>query len=465
MSDTTTMLYMPLGEIHAPAWNPRQHIDEEGLEELRQSVESIGVIQPLLVRPVNGQIELVAGSRRLEAAKRAELAEVPVVVRDLDDLAAAQVAVAENIQREEMPPLDEAGAYQHLLDVGEPVNAISRALGVTVNRVRRRLRLLALSEPVRQALTDRQITIDHADTMTRVPVEQQGAALNQCFHQLYEGSYAARDSPFETAPVRRLKDWVEQNVVVSLDPEVVEDYFPELIADDEVPAPAAVPTLLKLSDQYNPSPDTKDQGLIERARWIEIGDGYYCSKEECDNVQEGVIVHGGRIRRLRCCATPGCPVHRPPAPKAERPSGPRHDYAAEERRRKDLEKRWNAEKASVFKAFAEHVADLELTDELVRRVMSLDAGERFLQKAFGKDWESSADNIGQVLACNAVARAGWSREEFARVTKEWGFKMPRRPPAKRKAAAKKKTRAKKTTRKRAASKPAATPAADAGGEA
>ena len=95
---------------------PRTHIEEHSLEELAQSIRGNGVLQPILVRVVEGRYEIVAGERRWRAAQRAGLLKVPVVVRDIDDSQLLQVALIENIQREKLNPIEEAQAYRRLSD-------------------------------------------------------------------------------------------------------------------------------------------------------------------------------------------------------------------------------------------------------------------------------------------------------------------------------------------------------------
>ena len=108
---------LPLGKLQAGKYQPRTRMDEGSLQELAASIRAQGVMQPILVRPVSAEkYEIIAGERRFRAAHSAGLAEVPVLVKDVPDQAAAAMALIENIQREDLNPLEEAQGIQRLLD-------------------------------------------------------------------------------------------------------------------------------------------------------------------------------------------------------------------------------------------------------------------------------------------------------------------------------------------------------------
>ena len=115
--DGTAFREVPVSSVTPNPYQPRRHFDEEALASLSASIRELGVLQPLLVRMLEtGEYQLIAGERRWRAAKRAGLPTVPVIVKDIDDLGSLEQAVVENLHRRDLNPLEEAAAYQQLLD-------------------------------------------------------------------------------------------------------------------------------------------------------------------------------------------------------------------------------------------------------------------------------------------------------------------------------------------------------------
>jgi ParB family chromosome partitioning protein len=142
---------------------PRTSIDEGTLEELAQSIRSNGVIQPILVRPSGSRYEIVAGERRWRAAQRAGLLKVPVTIRDVDDASLLQVALIENIQREDLNPIEEAQAYRRLADELQlSQESIAGAVGKDRATVANYVRLLRLPAEVRNDLASNALSMGHA---------------------------------------------------------------------------------------------------------------------------------------------------------------------------------------------------------------------------------------------------------------------------------------------------------------
>jgi ParB family chromosome partitioning protein len=142
---------------------PRTSIDEHTLEELAQSIRSNGVIQPILVRPSGNRYEIVAGERRWRAAQRAGLLKVPVTIRDIDDANLLQVALIENIQREDLNPIEEAQAYRRLADeLKLSQEAIASSVGKDRATVANYVRLLRLPVEVRNDLASNALSMGHA---------------------------------------------------------------------------------------------------------------------------------------------------------------------------------------------------------------------------------------------------------------------------------------------------------------
>ncbi len=155
---------LPVDRLRAGKYQPRTRMDEGSLYELAESIRSQGVMQPVLVRPVGGgDWEIIAGERRVRAARLAGLAEVPVLVRDVPDEAAAVMALIENIQREDLDPLEEARGLQRLTEeFGLTHERAAQAVGRSRSAASNLLRLLNLTEPVQQMLAAGDLEMGHA---------------------------------------------------------------------------------------------------------------------------------------------------------------------------------------------------------------------------------------------------------------------------------------------------------------
>ncbi len=152
-------------------YQPRREMDPEALEELTNSIRTQGVIQPLIVRPVaNMMYEIIAGERRWRAAQLAGLTEVPVIIRDVPDEAALAIALIENIQRENLNPIEEAVALQRLIDEFEMTHQqVAESVGKSRTSVTNLLRLLALPDAVKVMLDRGQLEMGHARTLITLP--------------------------------------------------------------------------------------------------------------------------------------------------------------------------------------------------------------------------------------------------------------------------------------------------------
>jgi ParB family transcriptional regulator, chromosome partitioning protein len=170
---------LPLKQLEPNPKQPRQHFDEAALEELTASIREKGVLQPLLVRPKGKKYEIVAGERRFRAATRAGLQEVPVVVRDLSDLETLEIALIENLQRQDLGAMEEARAYNQLLELGTTQDEVAKAVGKARSTITNSLRLLQLSKDAQLALEDGSITAGHARAILAQPAADRDWALEQ----------------------------------------------------------------------------------------------------------------------------------------------------------------------------------------------------------------------------------------------------------------------------------------------
>ncbi len=151
---------------------PRRAFAADALDQLAQSIRQKGIVQPLIVRSIgqDGQYEIVAGERRWRAAQIAGLHEVPVVVRDFDDVEVLEIAIIENIQREDLNPIEEALAYRQLIDrFGHTQEKLAEALSRSRSHVTNLLRLLTLPGPVQDLLTAGALSAGHARALVSAP--------------------------------------------------------------------------------------------------------------------------------------------------------------------------------------------------------------------------------------------------------------------------------------------------------
>ncbi len=155
-----------VANLHPGVYQPRHGFGEEELKNLADSIREKGVLQPLLVRPLadgEGQFEIIAGERRWRAAQLAQVHELPVIVRDFDDRETLEVALIENLQRQDLSPLEEAEGYKRLQDeFSHTQEALADALGKSRPHVANMLRLLALPEAIKTMLDDGRISAGHA---------------------------------------------------------------------------------------------------------------------------------------------------------------------------------------------------------------------------------------------------------------------------------------------------------------
>jgi ParB family transcriptional regulator, chromosome partitioning protein len=166
---------LKLTQLQAGKYQPRTRMDEGSLYELAESIKAQGVMQPILVRPVApGRYEIIAGERRMRAAKLAGLDEVPVLVREVPDEAAAAMALIENIQREDLNPLEEAQGLKRLTDeFGLTHEQAAQSVGRSRSAASNLLRLLNLTEPVQQMLMAGDIDMGHARALLPLDGAQQ----------------------------------------------------------------------------------------------------------------------------------------------------------------------------------------------------------------------------------------------------------------------------------------------------
>ena len=166
-----SLVEIPVGDLSPNPNQPRVHFDEESLSDLAASIREIGVLQPLLVRQLaDGSYQLIAGERRWRAAQRAGLATVPAVVKTTDDMSSVEQALVENLHRQDLAPLEEAGAYQQLIDdFSLTHDDVAKRVGKSRSSITNSLRLLALPAAIQAFLADGKLSAGHAKALLGTP--------------------------------------------------------------------------------------------------------------------------------------------------------------------------------------------------------------------------------------------------------------------------------------------------------
>ncbi len=199
--DHPVLVEIPVADITPNPNQPRVHFDEETLGELAASIAQMGVLQPVLLRRAGDKFQLIAGERRWRAARRAGLATVPAVVRTTDDVRAVEQALVENLHRQDLTALEEAAAYQQLIeDFGLTHDEVAQRVGKSRSAVTNPLRLLGLPPAVQHLLADGKLSAGHARALLGTP----DRALQERL---------ARQAAAEGWSVRTVEEWVRNGGV------------------------------------------------------------------------------------------------------------------------------------------------------------------------------------------------------------------------------------------------------------
>ncbi len=214
----TKVSSVKVAEIKLSRLQPRQEPSPQKLEELIASIKEKGVIQPVLVRPKGDAYELIAGERRLRAAKKLGLTELPVIIKDVEDVEALQLALIENIQREGLNPLEEARAFEQLIaEFGFTQEKIARVLGKDASSISNTLRLLKLPQEVQTALRKGLISMGHARTILAIKsLDEQGRIFKRTIAQ----QLSVRE--LEQVTARRLGAKAKRKKISARDPHLVD---------------------------------------------------------------------------------------------------------------------------------------------------------------------------------------------------------------------------------------------------
>ena len=179
-TESSGSLYLPISQVVSCSRPPRKHFDEESLQELADSITEHGIIQPLTVRKLaSGYYQIIAGERRWRAARLAGLQEVPVIVMEADDRKAAELAMIENLQREDLNPMEEAAGFQSLIENYHMTQEeAAQQVGKSRSAVTNALRLLGLTPAVRKLVEENKLSAGHARALVPLSPSLQESAAN-----------------------------------------------------------------------------------------------------------------------------------------------------------------------------------------------------------------------------------------------------------------------------------------------
>ena len=370
---------LPISVLVESATNPRRRFNEDNLRELAESFQSQGILAPLLVRELEEQkYEVVAGARRLRAAKLAALDAVPVRIVALTDAQAIEAQVVENLQREDIHPLEEALGFRALLELNDPaytLATIAARAGKSEAYVQGRIKLTELIPPVAEAFLADRIGVGHALLIAKLPAAQQQSAFAAAFRSMWTSD----GNQQVLIPVRELAAWIESNILLELASAPFskqdETLVPEagactncskrtgfntlLFSDvrkDSCTDPAcfrakldahvaqtleAKPKLVQISSAWS----SREGAPLGRNRYVELevkrtkpnGNAAKLSpaQKPCEKMTEAIVMDGGKRGQLvKVCSDPNCRVHHPDRPSPQKQERER----AEERKRIEQEK-------------------------------------------------------------------------------------------------------------------------------
>lgn len=214
--DKDSILLVKLSEIEPNKNQPRKTFDEKAIEELSNSIKEHGLLQPILVRPlVNGAYQIIAGERRWRACRMAELDTVPVIIKEMDDRKTMEVSIIENLQREDLNPVEEALGFKALIDTyGLTQEQVAERVGKSRSAITNALRLLGLSDKILEALREGEITVGHAKALLSAEESRRNSLLSLAVagasvRQLEQMAKSQEKAQKKTAPAVKDKYYKE----------------------------------------------------------------------------------------------------------------------------------------------------------------------------------------------------------------------------------------------------------------
>ncbi len=385
-------LMLNVADITSSSINPRKHFNQARLEELaRTMAPPVGIIEPLVVRLVKGKYELVAGERRLKAAKIAGLTEAPAVVKTLTDAQVLEIMVIENNQREDINALEEADGFRRLTKFGFDIDKLAQRLGRSRKYIYDRIKLLDLIPEAKTLLLDERITPGHAILLARLSAAQQQQAVHVS-HNIFgrnqsplfqheerlftpeerDAERSAEKDPYrgmKACTVRELEAWIDQHCRFEAGAPVNVELFPATAAAVE-----EAKTVVFITHNHHVDPDAKDgntQRIYSVVSW-KRADGTQKSKT-CDRSVTGVLVVGpGRGEAFEVCVSKDCQLHWKEEKKAKARAAKSPSAGSyEQRRQAELAKLQREREARAAREKAWGTAHPAILDAIATKVRSI----------------------------------------------------------------------------------------------
>ncbi len=200
MFESGQLTVLNINDILPNRFQPRIRFDEEKLEELAESIGKYGVIQPIVVRPVSNKYEIIAGERRYKASKLANKSTIPAIIVNLSDKDSEEIALLENIQRQQLSPIEEAVSYKRILDMGYITQeGLAKKLGKSQSTIANKIRLLNLDDEVQSYLLNNKISERHARSLLRIPNKEEQVKM---LHRIVEERLTVKQTDKEIEKLR-----------------------------------------------------------------------------------------------------------------------------------------------------------------------------------------------------------------------------------------------------------------------
>lgn len=437
-------LHIDLDQLAPSLTNPRKHFHDDTLAELAASLESKGMIEPIIVRPRGGKIpyEIVAGERRFRAAKMANILRVPCILRDLKDDEVLEIQVIENLQREDIHPLDEAEGYAALLKTTRlDVGGIAAKIGKSASYVYQRLQLDKLIPAAKKLFFDDTITAGHAVLIARLSEKDQKEVLKECIKDVRpEGNWNEKPVGKGACSVREMNQYIVDNIHLRLikAPWDVKDanlvpaagsceacpkrsganplLFPDIkdadtctdrvcfhtkraawlkqreaqLAEEEKLPVVKISRMQSYESDYDNYGENKDIKVLHLHGYVEVKPG-----QECKSTKVGLVVEGkDRGKAVKVCDGSSCSTHRPRQSSSERPGekARRLTQANKEQQKKDVRHRISLNALGMVKFPLSRTLLDFIAEEFIGHIYS--EAQKQLWKLMGWDMQEAKGQYG-----------------------------------------------------------------------